>query len=77
MGHVLDCPLRGLCKGSIRWLAERRVGALGVVVFDTFGDHGTSMGEVVEQGLVQELVAHPSVEALDEGVSRIGLPGAL
>ena len=42
--------------------------ALGVVVLDPVGDQGAGVIEAVEQGFVQELVAHAPVEALDEAV---------
>ena len=35
------------------------------------------MGEAVEHLLVEALVPEAPVEALDEGVSRVGLPGAM
>ena len=38
--------------------------ALGIVAVDPVGDRFTGMAEVYEQGLVQELVAHPAVERL-------------
>ena len=44
------------------------MGPLGAVVLDPFGDRGAGMGQAVKQGLVQKLIAHASVEALDEGV---------
>lgn len=49
----------------------------GVVVGDPGRNQIAGMGEVAEQRLVQELVPHPAIEALNEAVSRIGLPGAM
>ncbi len=35
------------------------------------------MAQDVEEVLVQEFIAHPAIEGLNEPVSRIGLPGAM
>jgi hypothetical protein len=44
------------------------VGPAGVVVLDPFPDGHASVVEVLEKRLIERLVAHPPVKALDEGV---------
>ena len=51
-------------------VAKRRVRPCGVVVGDPRADELAGVIEVEEQALVEELVAHPTVEALDEAVLR-------
>lgn len=69
-----SCSVAGGCGGQMLGIgcrglvAKRRVGALGIVVLDPFGEHGGGVAKAVEQGLVQEFVAQAPVEALDEAV---------
>ena len=42
--------------------------AFGVVVVGPCGDHDARVCQVAEHGLVEQLVAHPPVETLDEAV---------
>jgi hypothetical protein len=42
--------------------------ALGVVVGGPVNDHNTRMSQVAEHGIIEQLVAHPAVETLDEAV---------
>jgi hypothetical protein len=56
----------GIGRGCL--IFQRGVWALAVVVGDPFGELVACIVEAEEQRLVQELVAHPAVEALDEGV---------
>ena len=57
--------------------AEAGVRAFGVVVLAPGGQRGAGLVQGREQRLVQEFVPQAAVEALDEGVSRVGLPGAM
>ena len=41
---------------------------LEIVVGDPVGDLGAGVVEIEEQGLVEQLVTHPAVEALNEAV---------
>src|SRR6478735_10771164 len=69
----------GECGGVCRRLEvlQRRVRTLAVVVGDPCRDLGLRVVEIEEQRLVQEFVAHPAVEALDEGVlDRLARRGA-
>ncbi|MCP1909543.1 hypothetical protein J2R96_002023 [Bradyrhizobium elkanii] len=52
------------------------MGAFAIVVGDPCREFGPGIVETEEQRLIQELVAHPAVKALDEAV-YIGLPGAM
>lgn len=52
-------------RGSV---TERRVRPPGIVIIDPDGDLFTGMSHTGEQRLIQQFVAHPAVEALDEGV---------
>ena len=40
-------------------------------------DNDLGLGEGIEDLGIEQLIAHPTVETLDEAVSRIGLPGAM
>lgn len=51
-------------------------GAFGIVVYSPGRDHDRGMSRVAEHGLVEQLVAHPTVETFDEPFC-IGLPGAM
>ena len=51
-----------------RQIAERAMRPDGVVIVLPDRQHFAGMGERGEQRLVQELVAQPAVEALDEGI---------
>ena len=64
------CPLRveERCVGRRRAVADRRVRPSGVVVHDPAGDHHPGVVHREEQVLVVARVAHPSLEALGEGV---------
>ena len=54
--------------GQRREPAEARVRPLGVIVLAPGFEHDARMGQRAEQRLVQELVAEPAIEALDERV---------
>jgi hypothetical protein len=41
------------------------------------GDHLAGLIEREEQRVIQQLVSHPAVEALDVAVSHMGLPGIM
>jgi hypothetical protein len=56
------------CVGDRRQIAERAVRPFGVVVAAPLLEGDASVSERGEQCLVQQLVAQPPVEALDEGV---------
>jgi hypothetical protein len=62
--------LRGKLGGECgrRQPADTGMWAHGVVVAPPFLECGARLGERGEEGLVQELVAQPGVEALDEGI---------
>ena len=49
-------------------VAERGVGPPGIVIIGPCGDLLAGVGQAGEQRLIEQLVAHPSVEAFDEGV---------
>ena len=51
-----------------RNLLQGRMRTLGVVVCRPSGDHDSRVSQVAEHGLVEQLVAHPPVETLDETV---------
>lgn len=53
-------PQRPVSKGRVR--------ALGIVIGDPRGDRCAGMDEALEQALVQQLVAHATVETLDERI---------
>lgn len=74
-----QAPLRGegLAELGRPLPAEARVRAFGVVVFPPGRERGADVVQGREQGLVQKLVAQAVVEALDEGMSQVGLPGAM
>jgi len=57
--------------------AEAGVRPAGVVVGSPLVNDTPSGREPSEQVLVEALVAEAAIEALDEAVSRIGLPGAM
>src|SRR5690606_26252176 len=52
-------------EGRRGLVSERGMGSRGVEVLPPFGDGAARMVEAEEQALVQKLVAHPAVEALD------------
>jgi|SRR5665213_1611192 len=54
--------------GSGWQIAEAAMRSDGVVVVLPGGEHRTGMSERVEQGLVQELISEPAIEALHEGI---------
>jgi len=54
--------------GHRRFVAKCGVRPCRVVVGDTVADELAGVIEIEEQALVEELVAHPAVEALDEAV---------
>ena len=56
---------------------EAGLRASGVVVHAPGRERGAGMVQGREQRLVQQFVPQAAVEALDEGVSRVGLPGAM
>ena len=56
---------------------EAEVRAFGIVVFPPGRKRGAGVVQGWEQGLVQKLVAQAAVETLDEGMSRVGFPGAM
>src|ERR1700730_16662555 len=60
----------GECGGVGRRgeVSQGRVWALAIVVGDPCSDLGPCIVEIEEQCLIQELVAHPAIEALDEGI---------
>ena len=72
---VDDTRKRGGLDG--RQLTQSAVRAHVVVVVPPGCQHGPRVGQAAEQRLVQAFVAQPAVERLDEGVSRVGLPGAM
>lgn len=51
--------------------------AVMVVVVAPYCDQVAGMAQAGEQVLVEAFVAQSAVEALDEAVSRMGLPGAM
>ena len=50
---------------------------LGVVICHPVRKDGPGMGGAAEHGLIEKLISHPSIEAFDKPVSRVGLPGAM
>jgi hypothetical protein len=54
--------------GIGRQPADARVRTSAVVVPSPFLEQGACLGERGERRLVEELVAQPAIEALDEGV---------
>lgn len=75
LGPIFGEQLRpGDCCGQAQGetccglVAESRVGPCGVVVGDPSRDQVAGMGKVAERRLVQEVVPHPVVEALDKAV---------
>src|SRR6478752_2045793 len=54
--------------GRRREVLQRRMRALAIIVGDPHCDLGARIVDVEEQRLVQKLVTHTAVEALDEGV---------
>ena len=42
--------------------------ALSVVVGGLVSDHNTRVNQVAEHGLIEQLIAYPTVETLDEAV---------
>ena len=60
-----------------RHVADGAVRPDGVVVIFPIGQCLPVMIERTEQGLVQQFVPQPPVEALDEGVLGVLLPGAM
>src|SRR5215510_8506035 len=64
---VVRCgEVGGIGRGG--QVSQRRVRPLEIVVGDPVGDLGASIVEVEEQGLVEQFVTHPAVEALDKAV---------
>ena len=57
--------------------AQGRARPLAVAVVPPARRDAAGVGEPARDLLVAALVARPPVEALDEGVSRVGLPGAM
>ena len=53
----------GECRRGL--VAERGVWPRGIEILSPFGDGAARMIDAEEQALVQKLVPHPSVEALD------------
>lgn len=66
MGGDCVAQVQGEPGGGL--VAERGMRPRSVVVDDPGRGQLVGVGEVPEQGLVQDLVAHPAVEALDEAV---------
>lgn len=58
----------GAGEGRRGLVSERGMRSRGVEVLSPFGDGAARMVEAEEQALVQKLVAHPPVEALDIAV---------
>src|SRR5690606_28187164 len=56
------------CKLVRREPVETRVRSLSVVIRPPASEHLTGMRQAAEDGLVQQLVAQATVEALDEAV---------
>ena len=78
-GCAASAPLRGegLSEPSRRLPAEAGVRAFDVIILVPGRERGAGVVQGREQRLVQQLVAQTAIEALDEGVSRVGLPGAM
>ncbi len=65
--------VRGRANPRRRVVAQGRVWPLGVVVDRPCRDQLASRGQVAEQGILQELAPHPTVEAFDrEQVNATG-----
>src|SRR5438477_13030372 len=65
---LLRTPLTACREGQRGLPAEARVRAFGVVITAPGFQHHPGMRQRTEQGLVQQLIAQPPVEAFDEGV---------
>src|SRR5690606_38353796 len=63
-----DCGGQGPRVVGRGLVIQGRMRALGVVVCGPGGNHGPRMVQVAEHGLVEQLIAHPTVEAFDETV---------
>lgn len=65
-----QAPLRGEGLGELGGClpTEARVGAFGVLILAPGGQRGAGMLQGREQGLVQQLAAQATIEALDEGI---------
>lgn len=73
-GTIKSCSGAVACGGQVLGegrgclVADCGVWPLGIEIVDPFFDRRAGVIQTLEQGLVQELVTHATVETLDEGV---------